>query len=664
MTKAALMCPRDARAEEPRSLDVSVIVPTYASGEGLDGLFASLDAQSLDPSLWEVLFVDDNSPDDTLARLESYAQTRPHVKVMKGRGSGGPSEPRNIGIEEARGEFIAFLDHDDQLYPDALRAAVEFAREHNSDVVNGKESRTNDASWAIEVFRQDLPQAIGHTVLHPLVPTNPHKLYRRQLLMDHHIRFPGPGRVLWEDIFFNIDVAAHADVISTLSSVPYYYWVTTKGSGSTTFLRSRDEWWDWFEKVLVAADKTLGDAGLAEQRQQMLRHQYRSRLIDAFNAQYARRPDEEQERIFRRAYEIQRRSFLPQDDVALSQAGRRRAELLRAGAPEELRSLTIEDPNITGWGEATAIEWRAGALHVSGTANWITSDGRRHRYVRHADGGVRVELPSAISELLSPESLVEDTEIRSASAEFGARHRASRVTWMLPSESEVVVTDSHATTGSPQPVEFEVAVEGTFDPHHNQFGEPFDRGVWDLSLRCNFGGTGHQPRLRSTLAPRVYINDEGGVWSAYSTADGYLAVDVSRASRPVSEYLLVDPRRSVQVSLSDEHHVRRVRIPVWNLTAAGIATASCRPEIATKREPASTRAPEHEKRPHWHKDSATLQHDGRGGWIELALPQGVRRFAIRLNPGSAEDVDGMLVDVRTGKLLPLPARALWAKLAK
>ena len=117
------------------------------------------------------------------------------------------------------------MDHDDELYPQALEAGYRMAARTGADVLNGKETRTDQAKWALEVYAENLDNAIDRTDVHPLIPTNPHKLFRRAFLMEHGIRFPEGGRVLWEDVFFALDVAPHAKVISVLADTPFYHWV-------------------------------------------------------------------------------------------------------------------------------------------------------------------------------------------------------------------------------------------------------------------------------------------------------------------------------------------------------------------------------------------------------------------------------------------------------
>ncbi|MFT4234747.1 MAG: glycosyltransferase family A protein, partial [Microbacterium sp.] len=124
-------------------IKVTVVVATYRSGEGLMRLIDSLDAQTLPRDEWEAIFVDDGSPDDTFERLQKLAETRPNMRVERIENTGWPCRPRNLGTDLARGEYVLYSDHDDIIYPDALRAGYEFAHAAGADALNAKEARTD-----------------------------------------------------------------------------------------------------------------------------------------------------------------------------------------------------------------------------------------------------------------------------------------------------------------------------------------------------------------------------------------------------------------------------------------------------------------------------------------------------------------------------------------
>ena len=513
------------------ALKVSVVIATYRSGAGLNRLLASLDRQTLPREEWEAIFVDDGSPDDTYARLQREAETRPHFRVERIENSGWPCRPRNVGTDLARGEYVVYMDHDDELYPDALRAGYDFAVASGADAVNGKEARTHAPGWAIDTYRADEPQVLDDATRFALSPTNPHKMYRRALLVEHDIRFREGGRVLWEDVFFNVLVAKHATTIATLTSTPFYHWYETKGSGSTTFVRSSKEWWYWFEQVLIATTEELAEPHLADQHDRLLEHQYRSRLLDAFNNLYAGRPASERKLIFESAQQLQA-SYIPEKyDASLNRTLRMRAQLLRRGFRHLLERLTVDDPNIPGETIARALRWEDGVLVVDLDGRWVDSTGRRHR-VRAEGGRVVKDLPPQYDGVFDPDLLDVTDEVASVSLEAGIRDKKTRITWMVPTQSEPWLR-----LDGPR-VDFGIRGTARIDPATAAFGRPLTRGTWEINGRTTLAGTTQQRMTHSRLAPAVHI-DETGVIAAFARPNDLLIVDFDQSERPLTD--LIEP---------------------------------------------------------------------------------------------------------------------------
>jgi len=112
---------------------LSVIIPTYNGSRFIRETLESVFSQKRRPD--EVVVVDDTSTDATVETVGEIARTAPvPVRVIRqSRNSGGPAGPLNIGIEAARGEFIALLDQDDLMLPEKLALQSEVL-ETNADV--------------------------------------------------------------------------------------------------------------------------------------------------------------------------------------------------------------------------------------------------------------------------------------------------------------------------------------------------------------------------------------------------------------------------------------------------------------------------------------------------------------------------------------------------
>ena len=93
-------------------LSVSIIMPAFNSAEFIAESIASVIAQS--HQNWELLVVDDGSSDTTAAIVEELSREDPRIKLIElGENSGGPAQPRNVGLGLAKSDYIAFLDADD-----------------------------------------------------------------------------------------------------------------------------------------------------------------------------------------------------------------------------------------------------------------------------------------------------------------------------------------------------------------------------------------------------------------------------------------------------------------------------------------------------------------------------------------------------------------------
>jgi glycosyltransferase involved in cell wall biosynthesis len=589
-------------------IKVSVVVPTYRSGDGLDRLISSLDAQTLPASEFEVIFVDDGSPDDTFERLQRIASTRPNVRLERIENSGWPCRPRNVGTDLARGEYVAYMDHDDLLYPDALRGAYDYAVANGADVVNGKEARTRDATWAIDTYRADEPQSVGRRDQNALIPMNPHKLYRRAFLDEHGIRFREGGRVLWEDIFFNLLVQKHAKVVSTLASVPYYHWYTTPGSGSHGFLRSSDPFWMWMREVLQAIDADLAGEAHALERGQLRAHQYRGRILGSFDTRFRGRPEAERDMIYSSCRGLQEDFALWEHDGELGRSAAIRARLLREDRRALLEELPSHDPVLPGRVQVDSARWVDGRLELAGAARWASADGRTHA-LRTDGGAIMKDLPAVYRDVLPSELLDVTSEVREAVAEFGIRSVDSRVTWMLPSTSEVSVREKGGS------VSFSASVTGVFDPDTAVFGRPVERGAWEVNARSALGQSTQQDPVKGAIrSAAVLYGDE--IRLVMTDAEGALTVVVGDTAGLA---LQVSSPDAGGVTVDEGADGLRVSIPLPGIEAQRAGTAATSVMVAVDGQ-ASDFAPV----------AATITARDGVAVLDLRLPRHTKHARLRL----------------------------------
>lgn len=113
---------------------LSVIVPVYNVEQYLPKCLDSILGQEYAPM--EVLLVDDGSKDSSGRICDQYAQRDDRIRVIH-KENGGLSSARNAGLDQARGEYLSFVDSDDFLEPDAYRTMIDLMERSEADLVCG-----------------------------------------------------------------------------------------------------------------------------------------------------------------------------------------------------------------------------------------------------------------------------------------------------------------------------------------------------------------------------------------------------------------------------------------------------------------------------------------------------------------------------------------------
>ena len=109
---------------------ISVVIPLYNKEKTIKKTLNSILLQSY--SNYEIVIVDDGSTDDSYSIVSNYVESnieKQRIRLLH-QENGGPSKARNTGAKHAQGEWIVFLDADDELLPDALNTFVSIIRKH------------------------------------------------------------------------------------------------------------------------------------------------------------------------------------------------------------------------------------------------------------------------------------------------------------------------------------------------------------------------------------------------------------------------------------------------------------------------------------------------------------------------------------------------------
>lgn len=188
---------------------ISVIVPVYNTEKYLDRCIQSILAQTYTD--FELLLVDDGSTDSSGAICDKYAEQDSRIRVFH-KANGGASSARNMGLDNAIGEWVCFVDSDDSLTCDAVEilcancnngADIVIANTVNNVIISG-------GDWAKALLESKIRCELWGG------------LYKRRLLADSCHKIPA-SIVIGEDFLLNLHLALDADKVKLLDNNIYNY---------------------------------------------------------------------------------------------------------------------------------------------------------------------------------------------------------------------------------------------------------------------------------------------------------------------------------------------------------------------------------------------------------------------------------------------------------
>ena len=212
---------------------VSIIIPVYNAEKHLRRCVESVLKQ--DFQNFELILMNDGSTDSSAEICNEYKEKDVRVKVVHKENT-GVSDTRNQAISISKGEYLQFLDSDDWITPDATGILVRMAELYQCEMVIADFYRVigdrlahkgnihEDGILTREEFAKEMmenPSDFYYGVLW-------NKLYRRDIIFDHHI-FMNENISWCEDFIFNMEYIRYVENVYVLH-VPIYYYVKTPGS--------------------------------------------------------------------------------------------------------------------------------------------------------------------------------------------------------------------------------------------------------------------------------------------------------------------------------------------------------------------------------------------------------------------------------------------------
>lgn len=199
------------------NVKISVIVPVYNVEKYLDRSLASLCKQTLKEI--EIICIDDCSTDNSLGILNKYAEKDTRIKVISLDKNSGAAIARNKGLEIAQGEYLGFMDSDDEIDPDYYEKLYNKAITENADLAKA-ESKTVYSNGTVRLKNNDYLKKHGKYYFIGQWWT---AIYKHSIVQDNKIHFPTDIIKAQDTVFLGLFIV-HVKKMVFVDGTYYYYY--------------------------------------------------------------------------------------------------------------------------------------------------------------------------------------------------------------------------------------------------------------------------------------------------------------------------------------------------------------------------------------------------------------------------------------------------------
>lgn len=214
---------------------VSIVTPAWRASKIVADTIESVLAQGYEK--WELLVVDDCSPDDTFEIVSAYAGRDARIRALRNPANSGPALTRNTGLAAARGRWIAFLDSDDVWLPNKLERTIAHAKT-NKSAITFTGFRRMDADGQNVGRYIDVPDRVtyGNLLGNTVIATST-VLIDRQIVGDFRMK-----KVFYDDLACWLDILRDDRTAYGLNEDLMRYRVMNASVSRNKFRSAREVW--------------------------------------------------------------------------------------------------------------------------------------------------------------------------------------------------------------------------------------------------------------------------------------------------------------------------------------------------------------------------------------------------------------------------------------
>ena len=491
------------------AIRVSIVVPVYNPGPHIEALIDSLAAQTMSQDEFEVIFADDGSTDETPQRLDRLAQERANVRVRHDPNSGWPGRPRNLGTDMATGRYVFFIDQDDWLGREALQRLTDYAEANDADVAFGRYAG-HHRGVAKAPFKVNQPRATIENT--PLMDSlTPHKMFRREFLIEHGLRFP-EGRRRLEDHVFVTTAYLLAERIAIVGDYHCYFHVRRDDQGNAGYQHIDPA--GYYGNVREVIDVALRYTEPGPRRDKVLRREMRQEMLGRLDGYgFLKQDADYQQQLFDESRRIAVETMPLSVDAGLSPPQRVRAVMLRENRLADLKVCAAHYLGHKAIARLNRLSWTDQGELVVGVEGSIVDKATEEpwKYVLDGDRTYLTE-PAGLHGSFPREAAECTKELRGARMEVVLLRRADSEEWVVPTVDAVQVHRDGDRTW--------ISHEGTATVDFRTIGggRPLTPGTWDVFVRVAQTGWSKDARLGARRS------DEAGAGRRPGIVDGSMIV--------------------------------------------------------------------------------------------------------------------------------------------